>query len=256
MPVLPVSGVRLQLRDATGEEQLLVLTAAGSGAETVVALLERLAHAPGAEAIEWYKLPAVELAVAALLLRRSWLGERIHTETVCPDSECGEIIDVSFFVSDYLEHHRPRPRRGVRSLEDGWFGLDGETVAFRIPTIADLLAAEREERDGDWLSTRCVRPHDASGRQRARVERALAAIAPRMDDHLSGRCPACGKTVELFFAPVEYVLAELHDASAELFADVHELALAYHWSEQSILALDRRRRQSYVGMLRGEVALT
>jgi hypothetical protein len=90
---------------------------------------------------------------------------------------------------------------------------------------------------------------------RRRVERALAKIAPRLDDQIGGRCPACGELVQMFFDPISYVVAELRDASIGLYADVHELALAYRWTEQAILALDRRRRHGYVAMVRGELAL-
>jgi hypothetical protein len=50
------------------------------------------------------------------------------------------------------------------------------------------------------------------------------------------------------------VLAELRDAAVGLFAEVHELALAYHWPEQEILALTRRRRRSYVALVHEEYA--
>ena len=65
----------------------------------------------------------------------------------------------------------------------------------------------------------------------------------------------CGATVDLRFEPIGYVLEELRDASTGLFAQVHELASAYHWSEQAILGLDRRRRHGYVAMVREELAL-
>ena len=57
------------------------------------------------------------------------------------------------------------------------------------------------------------------------------------------------------FEPISYVLAELRDACGGLYAQVHELAFAYHWSEQTILALDRGRRSAYIEMVRGELAL-
>ena len=51
--------------------------------------------------IDWHALPAVDLAAAALLIRSSWLGNTIRTETICvPAADCGEPIDVTFGIDD------------------------------------------------------------------------------------------------------------------------------------------------------------
>jgi hypothetical protein len=80
-------------------------------------------------------------------------------------------------------------------------------------------------------------------------------MAPRLDGELTGTCPACGSSVELRFEPIAYVLEELRDALAGLFAQAHDLARAYHWSERAILELERRRRHIYVALVREEYAL-
>jgi hypothetical protein len=252
---LPVSGVRLRVRELTGADQLIVLHPRTTAPETLLVLLRAVATDGAGSEVGWEQLPAVDLAAAALALRGAWLGDRIHTDTVCPADGCSELIDVSFFVPDYLEHHGPRRFRGLERRPDGWLTFAGEPVQFRIPLIEDLVVAEREQRGEAWLRERCVRPGGAPAAMRRRIDRALSAVAPRLDDHVTGRCPACGRVVELFFSPVDYVVSELRDVSSELYADVHELALAYHWSEQSILALERRRRQSYVALVRGEAVL-
>jgi hypothetical protein len=254
--LLPVSGVRLHLREPTGEDELIAQDRADPPASTILELAMRLGRDAAGRPIDWLERPAVELAAAALLIRSAWLGERIHTEALCPVPGCSEPIDVTFLISEYLEHHRPGRFRGLLPNQDGWFGLAGTEVSFRMPTIGDLIAALHEQGDADWLGARCIRPPDARAALRRRVERALERIAPRLDDHVVGRCPGCGESVELFFDPVTYVLAELRDVSAGLYADVHELAFAYRWSEASILALDRGRRHSYVAMVRGDLALT
>jgi len=252
---LPVSGIRIHVRELTGEDQLLLLNPPAGPFETLVSLLRGAAVDVGGRAITWGKLPAVDLAAGALLVRRAWLGELIRTETVCPSEACGELVDVSFRITEYLAHHAPRRHRGVAVREDGWLGLTGSDIRFRVPTIDDVLTVAREDRGGDSLASRCVRPTDLSASARARVDRALAAIAPRLDDHVAGQCPHCGSSLELLFDPIHYVLTELRQASSDLYADIHEVALAYHWPEASIMALDRRRRQAYVEMLRGETVL-
>ena len=254
-PSLPVSGVRVRLREPTGEDELIALAPGADAAPTMLELAERLVRDGGGAALAWSELPAVDLAAAALLIRGHWLGPRINTETICPAAGCGEPIDVSFLIDDYLEHHGPHRARAVTPRDDGWLAIDGIDVSFRIPTVEDMLGAALAPRGEDWLAARCIRPQSAGTALTRRVERALAVIAPRLDDHVDGRCPVCGEHVELFFDPLGYVLAELRDASTGLYADVHELAFAYRWSEASILALDRRRRHGYVAMIRGELAL-
>jgi hypothetical protein len=253
---LPVSGTWLEFREATGEDELILLDNEQPAVETVWALLQRVAMDPGGGEIPWLELPAVDLGAAALLIRAAWLGDRIITDTSCPAAGCGERIDVAFRISDYLAHHRPRPFRGLTEREGGWLGLAGTEVSFRIPTIGDLLAAAHEPDAAGWLNERCIRAADAPSAVLRRIDRALGAITPRLDGDVGGHCPACGRAVELFFDPLSYVLAELRDASVGLYGDVHELALAYHWPEQAILALARPRRQRYVEMVRGELVLT
>jgi hypothetical protein len=252
---LPVSGTWLLFREATGEDELVLLGHGHPAAETMLALVSRVATDRRGEEIPWLELPAVDLGAAALLIRAAWLGARISTDTNCPATSCGERIDVAFRIQDYLEHHRPRRFRSLTQDDGGWLGLAGTEVSFRIPTIGDLLASAREPDGVGWLTERCIRPGGAPGAVLRRIDRALGVIAPRLDGEVGGRCPACGHTVELFFEPLAYVLAELRDASAGLYGEVHELALAYHWPEQAILALARPRRQLYAEMVRGELAL-
>jgi hypothetical protein len=241
--------VEVTLREPTGEEELLVLEAAAHTAVNTVALLTRLATGE----LNWRELPAVELSALALLIRRAWLGDRIRAEALCPTGGCDEPIDVAFIVSEYLEHHRPRRPRGLRECEPGWFALGETGVRFRIPTIADVLDLV-ERPDSESLLDRCVQTAPVPPALARRLERALDALAPRLDGGLTGTCPNCARTVELRFEPISYVLEELREACAGLFSQIHDIAFAYHWPESTILALPRQRRRSYVAMIRQEEA--
>lgn len=253
--LLPVSGVALYLREPTGEDEQLVLSDSTSPSAAILALASRLASDAAGAPLDWPELPAVDLDATALLIRGAWIGERIQTETICPRGDCGEAIDVAFGVSEYLEHHRPRHFRGLERHESGWLGFAGSELRFRVPTVADLLEVLQDPAGSRALSARCVRPTRPPAAAARRISRALERIAPQLDDEVSGVCPACGARVELHFDPVGYVLAELRDAASELYGDIHELALAYHWSEDAILALARRRRASYVAKVREEIVL-
>lgn len=240
---LPTSGRAVVVREPAGRDELVVLDGAGSPVETVLVLARRLV----ADIDDWSALPAVDLAAAALLIRRVWIGPMIEADGHCQASGCGERIDITFGIGDYLEHHRPRRPRGVVEGEPGWFTLAGAEVTFRIPTIGDLTESPMAALE------RCVRTVVPAPALLRRIERALEALAPPLAGELAGRCPHCGASVALWFDPIDWVLAELRDASRSLFGQVHELALAYHWSEPAILDLDRRRRYGYVELVRGDL---
>jgi hypothetical protein len=231
---LPTSRRAVVVREPVGEDELLALQGAGTPTETALALAARLVE--GVD--DWLELPAVDLAAAVLLVRRAWLARSIRTEARCADAACREQVDIDFEIDAYLEHHRPRACRGAVQREPGVYELAG--TRFRIPPVRDLL---------DGSLDRCV-DGDAPPDVMRRIERALESLAPPLAGTLAGECPVCGARVELWFEPIEYVLQELRDSSLGLVGEVHELALAYHWSEPAILGLDRARRRDYVELVR------
>lgn len=251
--MLPVSGITLAVREPTGADELYVVETALPPSAALTGLAHRVTSTAAGDPIDWAGLPAADLAAAALLIRRSWLGEAIRTDTECPEAGCRERIDVSFGVGSYLAHHRPRRPRGVLAAEEaGWFTLAETAVRFRIPTVADLLAAESNGRPADTLLGRCVDAPETSRALARRLDRALGRLAPTLNDLLGGTCPACGRDVTMRFDPLGYVLAELRNAFSGVLVEAHTLAFAYGWPEGAILALPRGRRQRYASYIADE----
>ena len=251
--MLPVSGVRLAVREPTGDDELFVLEASSPATGVMLVLVERVVTTEGGDPVAWGGLPACDLDAVALAIRRRWLGELVSTDARCPSPECCERIDVSFTVSDYLAHHRPRtPRNVVADADAGWYNLAGAPVRFRIPTIADLVDAQAGPEPGDALAGRCIDPPGVPASVARRVSRALSALAPRLDDHIGGRCPMCGHEVAMRFDPIGYTLAELRHAFAGLHWETHTIASAYGWPEAAILALPRSRRRRYATIISEE----
>ena len=223
----------------------------------MLARLSRVATDPRGSENPWPELPAVDLGAAALLIRAAWLGDTIRTDTNCPAAGCDEPIDVAFGISEYLAHHRPRrfagPGRGARAAGSGW---QGPRSSFRIPTIGDLLASAREPDGAGWLNERCIRPDGAPGAVAAPHRPcARGVIAPRLDGEVARPLPRMRphrRTV--LRTPQLRARGAARWLERDCTREVHELALAYHWPEQAILALARPRRQRYVAMVRGELA--
>ncbi len=248
--MLPVSGAVLAVREPAGADEVFVVETALAPMPTLLELARRVASTIAGDPLDWASLPATDLDAAALVIRQSWIGDTIRTDTRCPAQGCRERIDVSFGIGAYLEHHRPRQPRGVTETpDDGWFTLVRAPVRFRIPTVADLLAAASDGRPAETLSSRCVDAPDMSRALARRVDRALAALAPSLDDLLGGTCPACGQAVTMRFDPLGYTLAELRNVFSAVYLETHALAAAYGWPEGAILALPRSRRRRYASVI-------
>jgi hypothetical protein len=251
--LLPVSGLALAVREPTGEDELYLVETTLAPLPALLELARRVTSTTAGGPLDWARLPATDLDAAALVIRRSWIGEVIRTDASCPGPGCGERIDVSFGIEDYLQHHRPRRPRGLTEAPgEGWFTLAGETVRFRLPTVADLLATATGDRPAEALSGRCVDAPEISRALARRLDRALSALAPSLDDLLGGRCPACGHEVTMRFDPLVYTLAELRNAFSGIYLETHALATAYGWPEETILALPRGRRRRYASFIADE----
>lgn len=250
---LPVSGVALALREPTGNDELFVVEHPHTPMATLLELACRVGMSTTGGPLDWTALPATDLDAAALLIRRAWLGDTIHTDTTCPNAGCQERVDVSFGIADYIESHRPhRPRGVAQAPEEGWFSLAGAATRFRIPTVADLLEVTSGGLPVQSLSVRCIDSPEMSSALARRLDRALARLAPRLDDLLGGSCPACGDQVAMRFDPLTYVLLELRSVFGGIYLETHALAAAYGWPEHEILGLSRSRRRRYASIIADE----
>jgi hypothetical protein len=251
--LLPVSGVALVVREPTGEDEIYVLESTLAPVPAILELARRVARTVTGDRLDWMSLPATDLGAAALVIRRSWIGEVIRTDAKCPGPGCRERIDVSFGIGDYLHYHRPRrPRSAIGVAGEGWLTLAATPVRFRVPTVADLLAAMSCDQPAAELSDRCIDAPELSRALAQRLDRALSALAPSLDDLVGGSCPACGHKVTMRFDPLAYTLTELRQAFSGIHLEAHALAAAYGWPETSILALPRGRRRRYASMIADE----
>jgi hypothetical protein len=253
--VLPVSGLTLQVREATGADELVVLEPARSAIATVVTLADRLTTDAAGLTPAWAELPAADVGAIALTIRQEWLGERISTDARCRDPDCEERMEIEFAIPAYIAHHRPGRCPGLRpGPEVGWFELAGPAVSFRLPTISDLQVAAISADPERCLRERCMRPAAVPAAVARQVSRAMTAMAPSLTGTITACCPACGGSEPLRFDPVTYSLTELRDAASGLYEEVHLLASAFAWPEDAILALPRSRRARYAELIRRQRA--
>lgn len=251
--MLPVSKIQLAVREPTGEDELYVVESGLAPLTTLLGLVGRVATTVDGDPVNWAVVPGTDLEAAALIIRQRWIGDAIRADIRCPGPGCRERIDVSFGIDDYMGHHRPRQPRSVADAPArGWFTLTGAAVRFRIPTVADRLAAASASHPEDALSERCVEAPEVSRALARRLDRALSALAPSLNDLIGGSCPTCGQDVTMRFEPLGYTLAELRNAFSGIHGETHALASAYGWPEEAILALPRSRRRRYASIIAEE----
>jgi hypothetical protein len=247
--VLPVSGVAIALRPLTGIEELLLAEGDIADPRLALSLAE---HLGATNAItDWSDLTVTDIDVLIAHLRQALLGDRVVAELAC--THCGQMVDLSFGLRAYLRHHQPHKPHGrgwtvARETPDSaWFLLRAgtEESRFRLPTLADQIAVDRRPDAEAGLAARCLRPPSLSGRPRARVERAMEALAPSLAGPLQGQCPHCGTALTARFSTRLYCLQELRDRARFIHDDVDVLAERYHWSERAILTLPQGRRSLY-----------
>jgi hypothetical protein len=175
----------------------------------------------------------VERRDAALLdLRAARFGPRLALLAACP--ACGEQIEAALEVAD------------VRPVERA-LAADGRT--FRSPALDDLRDAAACADPGEaraLLTTRCLVSGDPDG-----AAEAFAAALAAAERLVGLACPTCEATSEAPFDAGAFVLAEARAEAGRIIDEVHELAVAYGWTEADVLALSPRRRSSYLRLVRG-----
>jgi hypothetical protein len=251
------------LRQLNGSEDLLLTEAArtqNGDVALALALAGRLARAVEGDPLDWENLSVTDLDVLVLRLRQALIGDRVRADVACPAPACGRRIDIDFGIENFLVHQAPEAggaqERGwvVEPVDEpGWFSLAGAPeqsadnpqparVSFRLPTAADQRAVVGRPGAEEELAARCIRPATVL----ARVEAAMAALAPSLSCDLEGSCPECGAMVTVHFDARWFCLRELRDRAAFIYQDVDILARRYHWSEAEILALPHARRAAYL----------
>lgn len=253
---LPVSGLEVVLREPTGVEDILLAEGGACDARLALALGGALAVRADGGPVDWAALPVTDLDAALLGIRQVVIGDLIRSTAVCSGARgCGARVDVAFRISELLAHQQPSSPRGVVPQDEpGWFRLTAasagsEGIVFRLPSGADLVAANEHPDAAREIARRCIRPEKLAAALRRRVEAAMEALAPSLYTDLEGVCPECGVTVLIPFDPQHYVLGELRERAVFVYEEVHLIAGRYHWPEQAILALPQARRARYAEMV-------
>ena len=132
------------------------------------------------------------------------------------------------------------------------------TLRLRVPTGRDQEALDGmdDEVAERALAQRLLTPREGSDVRRpedlelsdvdlARIEQAVETMAPEVATEAAAHCPHCGESNRVNVDP--YLCLQM--TSQNLFSEIHNLSVNYHWSEADILALPRERRRVYLQLI-------
>ncbi|MEM9292174.1 MAG: hypothetical protein AAGD01_10875 [Acidobacteriota bacterium] len=273
-----------RFRPMTGavELELAESMARGPWPRRVSAALAAVLETVAGEAATVERVEALAVGDRQLLARALdlWLGQQGGDDgqrwMTAPCSACDESFDFSLHLAE-LPVKAAAPGFPQTTVELPW-----GAVELRAPTGKDQLALSLPPSDDDFAeaeskvedpSLRLLRrllcrqtaaptgkgqkkdqktaKAEALSRDQLeellpRAQEALESMAPAVAESVAASCPHCAEVTAVHVDPY----LALESASAKgILDDVHQLASAYGWTEEAILALPRSRRRAYLERL-------
>jgi hypothetical protein len=225
----------------------------GSGSSTPErALLLLSAAFPGDSAVR--DLLLGERDARLLALRERLFGSTMPSVVSCP--ACHAKLDIQLDVPDLLRIGKAGTSRVIG------VSIGGLVLQVRLPSADDLLslnASDGDEANARKLFDRCllearngndtVTSGDMPVTVMEEVGRMVSEADPLSDIQIHLDCPACKHGCDLPFAIAPYIWAEIDSWARRTLSEVHLIASAYGWGEQSILALSPMRRRYYIDLI-------
>ena len=260
---------RAALRGITGrEEEFLLhegraLAPAMRVTELITRCLQRLGPVSPVRAELVRALSIGDREALLLHLRRMTLGDRIACVLTCPS--CSKNMDLELEVRELLLP----AYRNAKAMHEVVIS-DGEQsyrVVFRVPNGEDQEAAVAEAASSvseaaEMLLKRCIHcVRSSEGSAVAEVPMVvmrelpakMAELDPQGEVLLDLTCPECATGFVVPFDAADYVCREMASQESDFYRGVHVLSYHYHWSEEAILNLSRRKRLIYLDLLANEM---
>jgi hypothetical protein len=196
-----------------------------------------------------------ERDLALIELRRRTFGPLLAAFFVCPS--CGERLEFT------LPGAAAAAALECASQPETTLLHNGCSLRLRMANSADVAAATAEpdlEVAQSLLLNRCLTVEGGEdgvtslaalpqGARDAALER-LCAMHEAAELMVSLCCPGCENQQRVPVDVPTFLWAEVRHAAQRLVEEVHEIAWAYGWAEDAILAMSPRRRQAYLEMVR------
>lgn len=204
---------------------------------------------------DWLRAPIGTRDRWLFHLREHLFGAAMPATVACP--ACDTKLELELRTTDLLAPSPPAT--DTLSVTDGHV-----TVYYRLPHTLDLLAVATADDRAERLLARCVTGAESDGAPidaaalspalRTAIAAGMAAADPQADAQLGLSCPGCGQEWTAPFDIAGYLWDDIADCARRLLRQVHDIARAYGWAEDAILALPARRRRWYVETITGGAA--
>jgi hypothetical protein len=196
-----------------------------------------------------------ERDLALLDLRRRSFGPTLAAFFVCPS--CGERLEFTLPSATAVAALENAAQTETALLYEGCL------LRLRLANSADIAAAAAEpdlEAARMHLLARCLKAEGREGdaiplavlpqpTRVAALER-LCAMHEAAELTVSLCCPGCDNVQSVPVDVPTFLWTEVRHAAQRLVKEVHEIAWAYGWAEDAVLAMSPRRRQAYIEMVR------
>jgi hypothetical protein len=197
-----------------------------------------------------------------LLTLQDWIfGSKLACLVECP--KCSERLESTIDITDImvvtLNENPTHLEEGTDDGEPLSLNVDGCELHFRPPNSTDLTAIVNLEDVTEvrqLLLQRCILNASQDGEVIAaeglpptvtdKVVAKMAEADPQADVQLNLTCPTCEHEWTVIFDILSYFWAELDAWTRRTLMQVHDLASAYGWREEDILAMSPWRRQIYL----------
>lgn len=181
-------------------------------------------------------------------------GGHVDIEINCKNDQCGELMEISITCSDIDVLLKETPLSDFVTLE-----LNEKELTLRKPTGRNLLDwstksyADKRDAIRDMLDSLIVKTNDDLDTLIESIDfisRKLEQADPLVNFSVMISCPVCAETGRYEIDSESLALKILYGVQQELLVDIHLLALHYHWTESTILAMPIWRRKKYIGLIR------
>ena len=225
--------------------------------EILARCLRRLGERLDPALDEVRRLTPLDRDLLVIAVDRRTFGDLRYQTMRCPLPECKARMDIELDLST------PTAPEVAPNQERALSLADGRQLRVRLPTAGDqeALYTVAAEARAAALVRRCAVPGVSGGspeiesiepRELLKIALAIGEATPRLDLALDLECPKCGVAFQHTYEPVRGLLGQLQGGRAGLLAEVHALALHYHWSHAEILGLPRSLRREYLALLERE----
>jgi hypothetical protein len=182
-------------------------------------------------------------------VRMLYFGPNLEGWTGCP--QCGEKLEFKVDCRAIAEARLPETEQRV--------SVGGEM--YRLPTSRDLALVAGEvdaERAALQLLEHCALEKGANSEAIRPTPDAVEEIAAKMAEAdpmaeiiLGFDCPVCSHASREVLDLAAFLWSEIGSRARQLLSEVHSLAVAYGWTETTILGMSDVRRAGYLRMVDG-----